>query len=260
MAHLHDDTAATEGALVSRVAIGDGHAFDVLVVRHRPAVALLARLVAPEGRREALVATTFDLAHTTLRRMQGPTESVRPFVLMVARRLHEEHGQGWAPHGHLLLGKPFREPGAGEMHPAVCVEFSRLPEAWQLLVWQLEVERDTAEGAAALVGVAPAVVPALVASARAALRRALLARHRSRTLPPVCLAHALRLGRTGGVLPSRAVLRHTAECDRCAMLLGDLDAVQRDLGEVVARHLLGRAAEDYLAVRRRGAAARLVSR
>ncbi len=257
MAHPHD-TAATEAALVSRVAIGDCHAFDVLVARHRAAVALLARLVAPENRREGLVAATFDLLHPTLRRMQGPTESVRPFLLMAARRLHEAQ-QGSAPGGHLPLGKPFREPGAGEMHPAVCVEFSRLPEAWQLLVWQLEVERDTAEDAAALVGVSPAVVPALVASARAALRRALLARHRSRTLPPVCLAHALRLGRTGGVLPSRAVLRHTAECESCAALLGDLDAVQRDLGEVVARHLLGRAAEDYLAARRSGAAARLVT-
>lgn len=258
MAHSHD-TAATEAALVSRVTIGDRHAFDVLAARHRAAVALLARLVAPEGLREGLVAATFELAHARLRRLQGPTESVRPFVLMLARRLHEQQAQGWAPGGHLLLGKPFREPGAGEMHPAVCVEFSRLPEAWQLLVWQLEVEGDTGEEAAALVGVSPAVVPALVASARAALRRALLVRHRSRSLPPVCLAHALRLGRTGGVQPSRAVLRHTAECEQCAMLLGDLDAVQRDLGEVVARHLLGRAAEDYLAVRRRGAAARLVT-
>lgn len=258
MAHPHD-TAATEAALVSRVAIGDCQAFDVLVARHRAAVALLARLVAPEGRREGLVSATFDLAHSTLRRMQGPTESVRPFLLMVVRRVDEEHAQGSAPSGLLLLGKPFREPGAGEMHPAVCVEFSRLPEAWQLLVWQLEVEGDTAADAGALVGVSPVVVPALVASARAALRCALLARHRSRALPPACLAHALRLGRTGGVLPSRAVLRHTAECEQCAMLLGDLDAVQRDLGEVVARHLLGRAAEDYVALRRGRAAARLVT-
>lgn len=145
MAHSRD-TAATEAALVSRVAVGDRHAFDVLVARHHAAVALLARLVAPEGLREGLVAATFEFAHTRLRRLQGPTESVRPFVLMLARRLHEQQTQGSAPGGHLLLGKPFREPGAGEMHPAVCVEFSRLPEAWQLLVWQLEVEGDTGEG------------------------------------------------------------------------------------------------------------------
>ena len=153
---------------------------------------------------------------------------------------------------------PFRDPAPGEMHPDVSAEFSRLPEAWQLLVWQLEAEGDSVPGAAALIGVSPLVVPALVAGARASLRRALLERHRSRRLPPACLAHTLRLGRSVGCRPPRVVLRHTAQCERCAVLLGDLDAVERDLGEVVARHLLGRAAEDYMAVRRTGAARRAV--
>jgi hypothetical protein len=247
---------ATEGALAARAALGDHGAFDALVARHHGAVALLARLVAPEDRRRALVVQTFDVARATLRRKLGPAETLRPFLLMTARRVNEESPRDAFGTELVVSTVPFREPAAGEMHPAVPVVFSRLPEAWQLLVWQLEVERDSVEEAAALIGVSPLVVPALLEGSRAALRRALLDRHRARTLPPACLAHTLRLGRNAGVRPPRVVLRHTAECERCAELLGDLDAVDRDLGEVLARHLLGWAAEDYLAARRTRAVTR----
>ncbi len=256
-------STATEAALVARAGLGDDQAFDALVARHHGAVALLARLVAPEDRRRALVVETFAAAHATLRRMLGPSEALRPYLLMVARRLHEEHPAGLPDEPlateHFLSTVPFRDPADGEMHPAVSVEFSRLPEAWKLLVWQLEVEGDSAEDAGALIGVSPVVVPALVEGARAALRRGLLARARARTLPPVCLAHTLRLARHAGVRTPRVVLRHTAQCERCAVLVADLDAVERDLGAVLARHLLGRAAEDYLAVRRTGAVAPVVT-
>lgn len=156
--------------LVSRPGLGDDHAFDVLVARHHGAVALLARLVAPEERRRSLVVETFDVAHAALRRMLGPTESLRPLLLMTACWLHEEHPYGLAVSEHFPSGVPFREPRPGAMHPAVSGEFSRLPEAWQLLVWQLEVERDTVEDAAALIGVSPVVVSALVEGARSAWR------------------------------------------------------------------------------------------
>lgn len=243
-------TAATDGTLVSQVALGDTTAFDAVVARHHGAVAVLARLIAPQGRRKALVAETFEIAHTALRQRLGPSESLRPFLLMTARRLAEDPPNAPAGPDQPLTAVPFRDARPGEMHPAVATEFSRLPEAWQLLVWHLEVEGDSPEEAAALVGVSPVVVPALVEGARAALRRALLLRHRARTLPAQCLGYTLRLERSGGTHPPRVMLRHTAACERCAVLLGDLDAVERDLGEVVARHLLGWAAEGYLAARR----------
>lgn len=258
-------TAATDGTLVSQVALGDPSAFDAIVARHHGAVAVLARLIAPPSRRKALVAETFEVTHTTLRLRLGPSELLRPFLLMTARHLSENHPTGPARTDHPLNAVPFRDARPGAMHPAVTAEFSRLPEAWQLLVWHLEVEGESPEEAAALVGVSPVVVPALVEGARAALRRALLLRHRARTLPAQCLGYTLRLERSGGVHPPRVMLRHTAGCERCAVLLGDLDAVERDLGEAVARHLLGWAAEGYLAARRAGAtgfaeASRIVGR
>ena len=45
------------------------------------------------------------------------------------------------------------------------------------------------------------------------------------------------------------VLRHAAECAQCAGLVADLETAERDLAAVLAGHLLGPAAEDYLLVR-----------
>lgn len=255
---------ATEAALISRTGLGDDTAFGTLVSRHRPAVTRLAALLDPDPRHRALVDETFEVAHTTLRLMLGPSESLRPYLLLLACRLHDDHPAG-APAApleveHFSSSVPFREPRDGEMHAAVAVEFSLLPEAWQLLIWQLDVEGDTPEAAAALAGVSANVVLALVEGARAALRRALLTRHRSRTLPPPCLGHTARLDRASRGPVPRVVLRHAALCERCAVLVSDLDAVERDLGAVVVRHLLGRVADDYRVVRRTGAADRAVRR
>jgi hypothetical protein len=243
-------TAATESALVSRLRLGEHEAFDVIVARHQGAVARVARLIAPEDRRRSLVEDTFHVAEAALRQLVGPTESLRPFLLMTACRLRSWHPPVPVAARRVVSEVPFREPQAGAMHPAVSIEFSYLPEAWQLLLWHLEVESDSPEYAAALVGVSPVVVPALVQGARGALRRALLMGHRTRRLPAQCMGHALRLERHTGARPPRAVLRHSAECQRCAALLGDLDAVERDLGDVLARQLLGWAAEGYLSARR----------
>ncbi len=46
------------------------------------------------------------------------------------------------------------------------------------------------------------------------------------------------------------MLRHTAVCRGCAQLVADLDAVDRELPEVLARHLLGSVGDSYLELRR----------
>lgn len=246
--------AATEAALISRTGLGDERAFDVLVTRHHAALTRFAGLVVPPERRRALVETTFAVAHTTLRRMLGPGNALRPYLLLLAQRLGEED-PARVPVDPIVVEQfagavPFREPRAGEPHAAVSVEFSRLPEAWQLLVWHLEVEADAPEAASALVGVSPAVVPALVTGARSTLRRALIEHHLSARLPSACVGHTLRLGRSQGTVVPKVVLRHAAQCRACGGLLADLDAVEHRLGTVVARHLLGAAADGYAAVRR----------
>lgn len=244
--------AATEAALITRTGLGDEHAFATLVARHREAVDLLASLLDPHRRHPGLVAEVFEIAHGTLRLMLGPTEALRPYLLLLTRRLLEAHPDGTPTHPlaveHFSSSVPFREPAAAQGD--VVVEFSRLPEAWQLLLWHLEVEGDSPVAAAALIGVSPVAVPALVTSARATLRRALLARHRARALPPVCLAHTLRLSRSTRISIPRVAARHAAECSGCATLVAGLDTVERDLAAVLAAHLLGPVAEHYLVVRR----------
>lgn len=257
-----EPATATDSALISQARLGDAGAFEVLVERHRGPVAEVARLLDP-FRRRRLVDETFDLAHGTLRRMLGPTASFRTYLLFLVRHLHEQHPTGFPTATLLdstqagLLGLehscsavPFRDELGGERHSAVAIQFSGLPEPWQAVLWHLAVEGDDAETVGNLIGVAPAAVPALADSALATLRRSLTARHRAKTLPPLCVAHTLRLERSNGATTPRPVLRHAAECQRCAVLLDDLEAVERDLPRVLAGHLLGRAADGYLAERR----------
>lgn len=260
--------AATDAALISQARLGDTDAYEVLVERHRAPVAELALLLDPL-RRGRLVDQTFDLAYGTLRRMLGPTASFRTYVLFLVRHLHEQHPDGFPPDNgvldseppgvlgleHSCSATPFRDELGGDAHTAVAVQFSGLPEAWQAVLWHLSVEGDDVDTVGALIGVAPTVVPALAESAQVTLRRSLAARHRITTLPPVCVAHALRLERWNGGGTPRSVARHGAECERCAVLLADVDALERDLSGVLAGHLLGPAAPGYLEVRRTAARA-----
>ncbi len=252
-----DLTRPAEAALISAARLGDEEAFQRLVALHRPAVETLAGLLSEDEHHvRAVVDETFAVAQETMRRMLGPGIALRPYLLLLARRLNEEIGE--APTSdlsreHACTAVPFRDdpqPGTDPRHANVIRQFSWLPEAWQALVWHLGVEGDDEADVAALLGISPLAVPALLTSARVTLRQSVLANHRARTLPPTCLGHALRLARSRSPVTPRAVARHTRQCETCDRLLADLEALDAELPQVLARVLLGDIADFYLALRR----------
>lgn len=254
-----DLTWPAEAALIAAARLGDEEAFQRLVVLHRPAVETLAGLLSDDARHvRATVDETFIVAHETMRRMLGPAIALRPYLLLLARRLNEEIGQAPRPdlsREHACTAVPFRDDpqsAADPRHIHVVRQFSWLPEAWQALVWHLGVEGDDEADVAALLGISPLAVPALLTSARVTLRQSVLANHRARTLPPTCLGHVLRLARSRSPVTPRAVARHTRSCETCDQLVAALAAIDAELSQVLARVLLGDIADLYLALRRSG--------
>lgn len=237
--------AATDAALISRARLGNRRAYDALAARHRPAMRTLAVLLQDEAP-DLLVDDALDAAYRSLRRMAGPRSAIRTFLLLLTRRLTEVPA-GTEPAASDDL--PFLDHRGSELHAAVGAGFARLPEAWQAAVWHLEAEREPLAQVASVLGVVPAGVRRLVTSARQELRTSLLRDQQGR-LPPACAGHVLRLARARGAVPPRSVLRHAAGCERCVVLVADLDIVERELAGTLARHLLGPAADGYLDLRR----------
>ena len=91
----------------------------------------------------------------------------------------------------------------------------------------------------------------LIEGALDLLSRDLVARRRTRVVPPQCMGYGVRLERAGRNVVPRSVARHAATCGRCAVLLEDLAVVETDMAGVLADHLLGPVGRSYLAVRRR---------
>jgi hypothetical protein len=235
---------ASDAALISRVRLGDRLAFEALARRHLPAMRLVADILEPADS-ERLVGESLDVACHHLRRAAGPQTSLRTYLLLLTRRLATEDVLP-------LAAVPFRDHRGSEQHSAVGAEFARLPEGWQAAVWHLQAEREPVDEVASVLGVATAGVERLVTSARKELRAALTST-RGRALPPACTAHTLRLARAHGAVAPRSVLKHAARCARCVVLVGDLEVVERDLPLVLARHLLGPAADSYVDARRAAA-------
>jgi DNA-directed RNA polymerase specialized sigma24 family protein len=250
-----DLTRPAEAALIAAARLGDEASFQSIVAAHRPAVEALAALLSDdENHVRAVVDETFTVARETMRRMLGPGIALRPYLLLLVRRLNEEVAETDVAtdlsRERACTAVPFRDHDPDPRHAAVARQFSWLPEAWQALVWHLAVEGDDEADAAALLGISPLGVPALLSSALVTLRQSVLAKHRARTLPPTCLGHALRLSRSRSPITPRAVIRHTRQCEACHELLDDLGALERDLPRVLAHQLLGDVADEYVALRR----------
>lgn len=253
-AHDLDVSRPAEAALIAAARLGDEASFQSLVAAHRPAVAALAALLSQDdAHARAVVDETFTVARETMRRMLGPGVALRPYLLLLVRRLNgevtEEHAATDLSRERACTAVPFRDHATDPRHAAVARQFSWLPEAWQALVWHLAIEGDDEADVAALLGISPLAVPALQSSALMTLRQFVLAKHRSRTLPPTCLGHALRLSRSRSPVTPRAVVRHTRQCEACREMLEDLGALERDLPRVLAHQLLGDVADEYVALR-----------
>jgi len=243
---MHDLTltqgAYTDAELVARSRHGDDAAFGILADRHRAA---LRRALRSLGGSPDLVVVALDAACAALRRQAGPTQGVRPFLLLVLRDLVLRDGEGGCPVRPGAV-QPFVDHPALR-HQALAAEVAALPDRLQALLWHRYVEQDPDVVVGAHLGMAPSEVEPLAWSTVGALRESLVARRRrDPALPTPCLAHLLRLERGRALVVPPAVRNHASACPSCAELVADLDAVERNLGGVLAGHVLGDAAGHYL--------------
>lgn len=236
--------AFTDAELVARSRHGDDTAFEILAERHR--AALRRALRALDGSPD-LVVVALDAAHAALRRQAGPTQGVRPFLLLVLRDLVLRDGGRPCPVRPGAV-QPFVDHVAPP-HTELAAEVAALPDRLQALLWHRYVDQDPDVVVGAHLGLAPSEIEPLAWSTVCGLRAALVARRRrDPALPTPCLAYLLRLERGRALAVPPVIRSHASTCSACAELVADLDAVEQNLGGVLAGHLLGDAAGSYLGV------------
>jgi hypothetical protein len=156
-----DDAVTSDAQVVARVRAGATEEYAALVVRHGAAAVRLATLVSPASDPDGLVGEAFDRVLRVLQSGGGPDIAIRAYLLTVVRRI----GTADDP-------TPF-EPGAAYAgHPAGSA-LASLPERWQLVLWHLDVEAQTPDEVAALLGEPVDSIPGLAGLARAGLQQAL---------------------------------------------------------------------------------------
>ena len=221
--------------LIDRVRSGDLEAFDPLYRRHRNSAMQHARCRArSEAAAEDLCAEAFTLVLYAIRNGNGPAVAFRPYLLTAMRNVARD----WAEdnRGTLQVAnladiappEPDQDPVIAALERSLAgMAFMALPERWQTVLWQTEVEREGPTLLAPQFGIDAAAVAALAYRAREGLKQAYLQAHITEIGKLACRPFAERLGsHTRGKLRGREaakVRRHLKACLECvglyAMLL-----------------------------------------
>ncbi len=239
----------SDAELVARLRRGDITAFDAIDRRHRDALRSLSRVLDPVGMEGDLASEAMAVAKNTLARGKGPTVSLRPWLLLILRRICEVRAAcDTAPY----FGETadFAETAFSDSrlssnpHRLVIAAFSTLPEAWQAALWHNDVERDDQQTIAELLALNPDFVPGLVVRSRLELRVAVRHLHISRSDEPCRTMLVQARDHTGSA--SEAKLRkHLRTCPNCIWAQGDLSVIVGSVSPIVAPHLLGPYASQY---------------
>ncbi|GAA1725630.1 sigma-70 family RNA polymerase sigma factor [Aeromicrobium alkaliterrae] len=247
----------SDADLISAVRAGDTEAYGVLFERHRAAAERLARQLVSGLGADDLVSDAFLKVLGVLQRGGGPDEAFRAYLLTSVRRLHidgiRSSKRERTTDDDAALDQPvdFVDPAAMEFERGAAGEaFRSLPERWQLVLWHIDVERQSPAEVAPLLGMAPNSVSALAYRAREGLRRAYLQQHLAPTLDSECRDATSKLGshvRHGlAARETRKIEEHLDTCARCTGLYLELRDVNSSLGAVLGPILLGSAATGYL--------------
>lgn len=220
--------------LLVRVRAGDTLAEQVLLERHRAAVAELG-----ESPCFASVEASGRLALALVRQGADRELPFRATWLAV-------HAQG-------------NVPAAPARDAVVWSAYQSLPAAWRLAVWHREVEGQRPREIARYLGMSEEQTVRALASAYAALKRRVAIAHTSTGAAPVCeeIVNTYRFSPPSS-LPTaevRALREHGRHCDDCLGLIRNLFLIEHTLRAALGHVVMGRAADAYLA--RRPAVARL---
>src|SRR5690348_13954917 len=232
-----------------------GRSYEELYVEHAPAARGLALSMVPPDVADDIVAEAFARVLAAIRAGGGPDHAFRPYLLAAVRNLandwiaarrrvtvigdlDEEADDRSAP---LIFGSSSDAATEAEARAEarlIVRAFSRLPERWRAVLWQLEVEGKAPAEVAPAFGLSGNGVSALAMRAREGLRQAYLREHIGTHIPASCRAYAEDLGAgTRGRLSLRrqaAIQDHLEHCPACQDLFTELSELNRKLGTILA--------------------------
>src|SRR5690349_9548755 len=234
---------------------GIGRSYGELYVEYAPAARGLALSMVPPDVADDIVAEAFARVLAAIRAGGGPDHAFRPYLLAAVRNLandwiaarrrvtvigdlDEEAGDRSAPLISGSSGDAATEAEARAEARLIVRAFSRLPERWRAVLWQLEVEGKAPAEVAPVFGLSGNGVSALAMRAREGLRQAYLQEHIGTNIPASCRTYAENLGAgtRGRLSPRRqaAMQDHLGHCPACQDLFTELSELNRKLGTILA--------------------------
>jgi RNA polymerase sigma factor (sigma-70 family) len=253
-----DADQRSDAELIALVRGGDLDAYGELFERHRDSALRLARQLTSAGDADDLVSDAFSSVLRVLMGGGGPDVAFRPYLLTSVRRRYIDSIR--ARHrvratddlNKLDHGQPYTDPAVDAFeNTAAANAFRSLPERWQMVLWQMEVEGQKPAEIAVLLGTSANSVSALAYRAREGLKQAYLQNHLADIADSECNWVTERLGayvRKGlARRESTKVDEHLDKCDKCSALYLELSDVNSNLRGLIAPIILGGAAATYLA-------------
>ena len=226
--------SAEDRVLLERLRGGDDLAFGELFSRHADAVRRLAMgLAADRSEAEDLTAEAFFRVLQAIRRGSGPTDNVRGYLLIVARRVAWE----WSLRKRdvpvsdeeltFRAGSNADTSGQSAERNLIARAFTSLPERWRNVLWKVEVEGERPAVVAINFGLSPNATAALARRARQGLRAAYLQAHLTAERGSTgCRSVLEKLGAytAGSIRGSerRRISTHLGGCTSCTRMQDEL--------------------------------------
>ncbi|MEU4766002.1 sigma-70 family RNA polymerase sigma factor [Actinosynnema sp. NPDC023794] len=254
----------SDAELIDAVRGGEIQAYGELFQRHVPAARNLARhLARSSAEADDLVSDAFAKVLDTLRAGGGPDSAFRAYLLTALRhtaydKTRRDKKLKLADDVEAVSGVekvttvPFHDPAVATLERALATRaFASLPERWQTVLWQTEIEGQSASELAKLLGLTANGASALAYRAREGLKTAYLQAHLEHSPTNRCRATVAKLAAwTRGGLTKREAAQveaHLDECPTCPAMAAELADVNGTLRAVVAPLVLGSGVAGYLA-------------
>ena len=260
-----DVEGPSDAELIEAVRKGTVSAYGGLYERHVAAAYNLARQLARSpAEADDLVSEAFAKVLDTLRGGRGPDSAFRAYLLTALRhtaydRTRRERKVELSDDVSTVSGvslsavsEEFDDTAVAGLERSLAAQaFTRLPERWQAVLWHTEIEGQSPQEVAPILGLTPNGVSALAYRAREGLRQAYLQVHLAETTDRHCRAAAEKLGAwTRGGLAKREKAQvevHLDVCARCRALAAELADVNGAMRLFIAPVVLGIGAAGYLA-------------
>ncbi|XVS61111.1 sigma-70 family RNA polymerase sigma factor [Actinosynnema sp. CA-299493] len=254
----------SDAELIDAVRGGEIQAYGQLFERHVRAARNLARHLAwSNAEADDLVSDAFAKVLDTLRAGGGPDSAFRAYLLTALRhtaydKTRRDKKLKLADDVEAVTGVekvttvPFHDPAVATLERALATRaFASLPERWQTVLWQTEIEGQSAAELAKLLGLTANGASALAYRAREGLKTAYLQAHLAHSPTDRCRATVAKLAAwTRGGLTKRETAQveaHLDECPTCPAMAAELADVNGTLRAVVAPLVLGAGVSGYLA-------------